>query len=319
MTYSYDFIYDKIKKFKPDNKESTIITYSKNAFNLQKKNIKIDDQISIINFFGENKNKFTTYYKKSSLVSLSIFLQSINASYKKVSNMIWKLSLKLDDEKDEKDEKDKQKMVKREDLINIYNLKLEEVNTYNINNKDKKILNRKEKEILQDYLILSLYLLTEPRRNIYANTKFITYDTFNKLDEENKINNNYLIYKNKNDMKFSFGDYKNVKRIGRVLLSIPDKLKKVIDLWYRFNKDKDNEWLLYNKNGNKLSTNNLSKKLKYLFRKTGKSISSTMLRKIAVSNNKYVKDYYNSKKEVLEMARKMGHSLKTQKKYYYKK
>jgi len=326
---SYDYFFNLIRQYKKNVKNSSIKAYSNNLVKLQKQDFELDNEDSIIDFFENIDEKFkkdndkpiTYYFKKNNLSALSVYLQALGKSTLKIKNMILTLKEEFEviNNENTKSEKDKKNWVSRKELIKIYNDKLKILKSLDIHKKKKKTLDKTEKRILQEYLIMSLYLLIPPRRLVYSNTKFITNDDFNKKTLEDKESNNYLVYTNRNVMFFSLGDWKNSNRVGRVVLDIPLKLRKVINLWYKFNKDRNNDWFLTNQYGKKLSSNNLTKYLNDAFSASGKKISSTLLRKIYISENKNVRKYFNSKKKVEELAFRMGHGVNVQQTTYFKK
>ena len=320
MTISYDELFKIIREFKTEIKDSSVKSYAKTLFLIQKHDFNMKNEDSILEYFNNIKLK-TYYYIKNNLSALSIYLQINNKDTTKIKKKIYNLKMEHDllNSNNVKSSKDKLNWVTKKELLDIYNEKLKVLISLGINKSKKKILTTKEKRILQDYLIMSLYLLIPPRRNLYANTKFITSKLFKDLDSEIKENNNYLVYTNRNKQIFSLGDWKNSKVHGRVIINIPSKLCKIISLWYKYNKDRVNNYLLINLKGNKLTTNNLTKNLVRIFSGTGKSISSTMIRKIMISENDAVKKYNESKNEVKKLANDMGHSVKTQQSTYYKK
>jgi len=292
-------------------------TYTNQLFKLQSLDFDMDNQDSILNFF--NNDDFTYFYKKNNLTSLNVFLQALDKPHDKVKKKMLELK-NIYELNNEKTDKDKKNWVSKKELIDIYNSKLKVLHSLDINKSKKKKLNSKEYKILQDYLIMSLYLLIPPRRNIYSNTIFITNKLYNKLSSDDIENKNYLVYSNRNNMFFSFGDWKNSSIRGTVILKINNKkLKQVIILWYKFNKDRVNKWLLVNTKGDRMTSNTLTKHLNYIFSETGKKISSTIIRKIMVSENENVKKYNEVKDKVKELADNMGHTVNTQQTTYFKK
>jgi hypothetical protein len=172
---------------------------------------------------------------------------------------------------------------------------------------------RRHIELLQKYLVASLYILHPPRRNSYANMKVINSKEFNKLDDGEKDSNNYLVIVSRNHKFFSFGDHKARKSIGTQEIRVDKKLNSILNLYLNFHKG---EYLLQNSRGGKMTTNGLSKFIVKTFEPTGKKISSTMLRHI------YLTDKYGDESAYAEKekdAKAMGHSVGTQQKTYVKK
>lgn len=174
---------------------------------------------------------------------------------------------------------------------------------------------RRHRELIQKYLVASLYLLTPPRRNSYANMKIISNKDFEKLPEKERENNNYLVVVSRNKKFFSFGDYKTKKSHGVQEFPVERKLNTVLNLWLRFN---ESEYLLLNSKGEKMTTNGLTKFLQKTFSPTGKKISSTMIRHI-FATEKQPEGFSEALEKQEKLAKKMGHSLKEQQKTYVKK
>ena len=172
---------------------------------------------------------------------------------------------------------------------------------------------KRHHELIQKYLVASLYLLALPRRNSYANMKIISNTKFNKLTNEEKDKGNYLVVVSRNNKFFSFGDYKTKKKYGVQKIKVDKGLNSVLNLWLNFN---DSENLLLDSRGNKMTTNGLTKFLYKVFAPTGKKISSTMIRHIILTDKYGDESGY---KEKLDTATKMGHSVEEQQKTYVKK
>ena len=175
-------------------------------------------------------------------------------------------------------------------------------------------LNQYFLELLQDYLLASLYLLQPPRRNVYADTKVIKKDTFDELTNEEKNENNYLVIVSRNKKFFHFADYKTKKKYNIQNIPVSKKLNSVLNLWRHYNPE--TKYLLYNTRGEKLTKNSLTKHLQKVFKISGKNnISSSMLRHIYISSEVDKEAYDKIKK----LADKMGHSVNEQQTTYYKK
>tara|TARA_R110000803_G_scaffold101544_1_gene169470 strand:+ start:672 stop:1655 length:984 start_codon:yes stop_codon:yes gene_type:complete len=172
---------------------------------------------------------------------------------------------------------------------------------------------KRHQELIQKYLVASLYLLHPPRRNSYANMKVLTNTEFNKLTDKEKDEGNYLVIVSRNSKFFSFGDYKTKKKYGVQKITIDKSLNSVLNLWLNFN---NTENLLLNSQGGKMTTNGLTKFLYKVFEPTGKKISSTMIRHIVLTDKYGDESGY---KEKLDTATKMGHSVEEQQKTYVKK
>ena len=168
------------------------------------------------------------------------------------------------------------------------------------------------KFLLQDYLLLLFYegKYIPPLRNNYA-TLIITEPKDDLLSSENYLitnngKNEILINQDKVDKKMGSKTYKINKR------SILNKyLNKLINI--RLEEGKD--YLLENTEGNRLSTNGLTKLLQKIFlTHFNKKISSSDLRHIYISN--LSPDLTNKKLD--KIAKDMRHSIQTQQMIYKK-
>ena len=168
------------------------------------------------------------------------------------------------------------------------------------------------KFLLQDYLLLLFYegKYIPPLRNNYA-TLTITEPKDDLLSSENYLitnngKNEILINQDKVDKKMGSKTYKINKS------SILNKyLNKLINI--RLEEGKD--YLLENTDGNRLSTNGLTKLLQKIFlTHFNKKISSSDLRHIYISN--LSPDLTNKKLD--KIAKDMRHSIQTQQMIYKK-
>ena len=135
-------------------------------------------------------------------------------------------------------------------------------------NQNKK--RNKEMQIIQKLAISLLYTELEPRRTEYAGhtvdeivitdnvkdiitktygTKWVTWNEFDTLHDEEKNNNNYLITKFKNDfdisniptlndiesMYFSLAKWKMSHKYGIQNIKLNDKLTRIFLLWRKWN------------------------------------------------------------------------------------
>jgi len=170
----------------------------------------------------------------------------------------------------------------------------------------KTTLSKKEMNLLQKHLILSLYIDIPPIRNDFGDMRVVTTKEFNKKKESEKKTNNWLI-KNGNNMKFIFYDYKTHKTYGEKTIEIPKKLKRIIKKMLEYN---NSGYLLIKQNGTPLNSNGITRELNSIFSKYGKKIGSTMLRHIYLSN-----EFAPLLKKQHKIADAMFHSTDLQQKY----
>jgi len=180
------------------------------------------------------------------------------------------------------------------------------------NLKNKETLTGKEKELLMVYTIFS-FLVKYPLRNDLAGMKYISKTNYNKLTEDNKKENNYLV-KNKNKLMMILNQYKTSKKYGEKIIELNPEISKVLRMYIKLTDKKVGEVLFTNSKGNPITRNGISQLLlktskKYL----DKNISTTMMRKIVVSDK-----FADIKEEQKELADVMGHDVGTQNLVYVK-
>jgi integrase len=160
-------------------------------------------------------------------------------------------------------------------------------------------------DLLQQYLVLSLYTMQAPRRNEYATMKIINKKEYLDLDKEDLKKNNYLVNLSKTNKLFSYGSDKVKSKIegGSNTVNITKELNTVLNLWLHFNKS-DN-LLVTQQGGMGMTKNQLTLLLNRIFKP--KMISTSMLRKIYLTNMFGDEAERNSKKE--KIAEEMNHSI----------
>jgi len=123
-----------------------------------------------------------------------------------------------------------------------------------------------------EYLILSLYVLTPPRRS----KDYYLMKVVPEHDESMDKAFNYLDWKEK---KFIFNNYKTQGAYGAQTLDIPPELWDVLSQFKL--KKKFEPFFLLNKEGKQLAENGITRILNKSF---GKNISSSMLRNIYLTD-----------------------------------
>ena len=287
-----NFFKDILKKeisneFQPEifiNFQPKILLYIKNndKFSLEIKRGFISTIIFIINGLSRKEIIYTTYLNELNKYKKEIF--DVKKTQKKTVS-------------------ESNNWVEQSEVIDAYN---KYKNLYS-NLLDKKILNENEYNNLQNYIIISLFRLNSPRRlNDYITMKYFNFD---------KEKDNYVDLKRK---QFVFNDYKTNKFFKQNKVEINDELLDILTKFIKIKKSKKNkfnkELLLENQNSEMIKQSSLAIRFKTIFN-TDKNISTTLLRKIFVSNF-YKDDIKNKDIEILE--NDMAHSNKTQKLFYTK-
>tara|TARA_R110002110_G_scaffold60491_1_gene170271 strand:- start:2347 stop:3285 length:939 start_codon:yes stop_codon:yes gene_type:complete len=172
--------------------------------------------------------------------------------------------------------------------------------------KKKARLTKKDISILRAYVVFSM-LKRLPTRNDMANMLYISQTSYKNLTNEEKESDNYLVDERGN-MKFIYNMYKTSKKYGENVIPAPADLKPIMRMYLKMMDYKHGDNIL------PMTRNALSQLLlKQSFRLIGKKISSTMMRKI------YLSDKYAGMKEEMEKdAKIMGHDKATAQAVYVK-
>jgi len=167
----------------------------------------------------------------------------------------------------------------------------------------KKVTNKIEFTTLLQYLVLSLYSLISPRRNLDFALMKVSSDMRNKEF-------NYLDLPNK---RFVFNRYKTAGTYHEVAVDIPDDLMVVIKLYLRSHpfivKTKNKSFnfsFLINFDG--VSIDNSDKMTKLINKIFGRKISSSMLRNIFLSD-KYSTVLKELKSDTADMGTSVGTAM----------
>ena len=166
--------------------------------------------------------------------------------------------------------------------------------------KSKDDITKKEMQLLQAFVLFNIYARM-PFRNDVAGMEAIQKRAYNKLSEEDKKVKNFLVVE-KNGLFFVLNQFKTQAKYKSLNLPIEDPtLKKILRYYLKMN---GMGVLFKTSTGKALTRIELSKVLlKYSQKYMGKSISTTLLRKI------YLSSKYGNMKEELEKDNKvMGHS-----------
>jgi len=172
---------------------------------------------------------------------------------------------------------------------------------------DETNLTKKEKQLLQAYVLFSIYARMPLRNEVGGGMRSITGGKFNKLSQKEKTENNFLIV-GRDRMYFLLNDYKTSKNYGALDLEIKDKeLKIILKNWIKV----QGYGSLFRTSTEKPITRiELSKIfLKYSEKYLDKKISTNLLRKIYLSSKYAVEDGLQDQLKNLEADNQvMGHS-----------
>ncbi len=319
---------EKLKELRPNVKDSTIRSYAKQLKKVNNgkdvSNFKfLNNTSDILSRLAQKKEDGSFKYSPS---AQKLMLASILVALKKDEKMskAYDIYLKKAQEmskayynglaENRKTQRQSDNWVSIADLMKVVNDLVKKVRRRKIARKPTSELTSGDKQLLQDYLIASLYTLHNPRRNVYADTRVISEKDFQELSGKERDSNNYLVVQSRNKKYFSLADYKTRRSHGVQKIPLVSKLNTVVNIWRKHNPD--SEWLLHSRNGSKLTKNRLTKEIQRIFSATGKrNIGSTQLRHIFISEKTDNKAFQQMQK----MAEEMGHSVQEQQQTYYKK
>lgn len=291
-----------LKDNRPKISDSSIRTYSSIVSNLYRY-IHEDLHKSLdgaLEFFEKNPKKVLEFLKDkegskrktilAALVVLTGHKENVSEQYRKT--MLDDAHKYNDDEKDqEKTETQKKNWISQDELKKIYDTLAKDTKTL----LTKESLSPSEFQRLQNYVILSLYILQPPRR-------LMDY-TEMKLSEIDKEKDNYIDKKT-----LVFSKYKTSKFTGTEKIDLNPKLKYILDKWKKHN---SYEYLLVGTNNKKLTSSQLQQRLNTIL---GRQASVNILR------HSFLSDKYKDIdiRDMEKTATAMGHS-KEQAMLYAKK
>jgi len=312
--------YEAIKKARPNLKDSSINIYIRNLNKLKK-------------IFNENDYKFLENYEDVEKILEDLSYLTVRNYYNAIIVLITALN-GFDDElvdqytvmRDELNEKynkqntesnkisskQEQNFITYNEVVDMLNKMADDLRILKI--KQKKDIGVKERTLLQIFVIFNIYLHI-PLRNDVVDLIKITKRDFNKLTDDNKKENNYIVFEN-NNMFFSIGKYKTDKTYSTKIIEIPKELQKVIRFWKRISIFNDSEYLFLSATGKKLTRNELSQlmiRFSKLYLNDKAQLSTTMMAKITMSHH-----LGELKKKQEEMSKQRGTSISTINNIYIK-
>lgn len=151
-----------------------------------------------------------------------------------------------------------------------------------------------DRKVMENYMILALYVLQPPRRNDWY------YTVIGKGDDEKKN------YADLNEGKYYFNNFKTAKS-GKEVIDIPDDILPVLKSYVKHMNLDSGDYLLFPDDETRTNSNRMTKSLNSIL---GKKVGASMLRHIYLSNK-----YGKVLNEQEEDANFMAHSVGTAKTY----
>jgi hypothetical protein len=236
--------------------------------------------------------------QKSFLIVVSSVLadkpeyDEVHKQYKKV---LMEYNVLQKEQKNVSSDNQKEEWISKEELMGIYE-KLKSELTF----AKRKIWSSEDFVKFRDFLILSLYLLQEPRRN----KDYFFMKVGKKADDKS----NWLLMK---ELQFVFNDYKTASKYGKQTIDIGEELYKILKVYlahHPLKKEKSFN-LLVNTDGTPLKNSNFITLT--LNRLLGRKIGVSMLRNMFLTD-KFKGGVIEQQKlmeDIKDTAEKMGTSL----------
>lgn len=306
-----------ISDARPNIKESSLKMYIQN---LKKLLGDSKDHKPLLDFeeIKERLKDKTDNTKRNYYNSIIIFLQAKKAPSKilrKYESERDELNERYDtiQSKGELTEKDKQNFVELKELKDMLNKMKKEITLKKLHKKPLEKFSKEDKDLYDGYFLFSSYLAL-PLRNDLADVEIITKNQYNQMDDEDKQNKNFLVLQNGKGKTYflSLNNYKTNKKYKEKIIQIPKELMYTYRQYVA--KQRPFKYLITTRKGQKVSRNYFTQFLQKISKKyLGKSISTTLLRKIILSDK-----FAEVNKEKEELSHITGHSVSTMDKVYIK-
>jgi len=309
-----------IKESRPTLKTNTVKQYVINLEKLQK--LFDTDNYNFLKNPEEVMEKIKDLHylsQRNKLNAIVVLLSAINNKGDQ-DELIEKYGKKRDELNDKYSEEQKSGVISdkqspnfttTEEIFKMINQMGEDLKPLKKKNKDE--ITKKEKQLLQAYVLFNIYARMPFRNDLGNGASAINQAAYKKLSEEDKKNNNYLVVPSKGNIYWVMNKYKTSKKYEQLNLPIEDNdLRKILRYYLKIN---GMGVLFKTSTGKPITKIELSKILiKYSKKYLNKSISSTLLRKI------YLSSKYSKVKDKMEKdATMMGNSVAVQQNVYVKK
>jgi hypothetical protein len=275
------------------------------TFKLYKHNLeKLNDgnEIKNINFLKSKSTvlgkleKYSPNTRRNFIIAIVSILKLL-PKQEKLYNEYYDLLKEMNNEgreNPEKSEKQKENWMSQDEVMEVYKKLEEETAPLFLK---KKLADSEYSKVL-DFVLLSLYVLQQPRRNADYQKMMVVKKWDDKMSQEN----NYLdLAKN----QFVFCNYKTQKTYHTKTEDIPEPLKEIIIKYLKIHplrKEKAPYCFLSKSDGTCLKNiNDITKRLNHIF---GKKVGASLLRNIFATDK-----FSKVKKELEETADAMGTSV----------
>jgi integrase len=314
-------VFDSIKAQRPKLKDNSIKMYELLLTKLQAM-FSVEKGYDFLKDVDKVKEKLSAYHytsQRNYYNAIAVLLMALN-SEKEYDELIEEyLNLreelnqkyKSDNESGVISEKQQNNFVPYEDIKKMIKNMDAEIKFKKL--KKKELLSIQDRELMMAWSIFNT-LIRMASRNDMAGQKLITKTMYNKLSEEDKKNNNYLL-KEKTGMTMIVNQYKTSAKYGEKRIEVPKDLVKIFNVYIKVMGIKAGDVLYTNSKGTPLNRNQISQLLlKYSQKYLGKNISTNMMRKIVATH-----EVGEQSQKMKDLADKMGHSVAVQQLVYVKK
>ena len=307
-----------IQTYRPNLKENSLKQY---VFHLTKlKSLFEDNNFNFLNqpesVMDKIKNNAYTS-KRNTLNSIIVILRSVNETDELIDKYVVKrdeFNNKYSDEQTKGVISDKQKdnFIGVEEFTSMLKQMACDIKHSKLKTKGSEKLSSNERELLMVYTMFSI-LIEYPTRNDMAGMMYISKSMYNKLTEDDKKENNYIVT-DRNSLMMILNVYKTSAKYGEKKIIISKPVEKIIRMYIKSTGINIGDTLFVKRDGEPLTRNGVSKVLIKMSQKyIKKSISTTMIRKIVVSHK-----FAKLKEEQQDMAYIMCHDVNTQNAVYVK-
>lgn len=302
---------EEIQKSRPNLKTNTIKQYVINLNKLKK--LFDTDNYDFLKDTDEVMDKISDLHylsQRNMLNAIIVLLMALNKD-EKYDDLLEKYGKIRDDMNDKYSDEQKSGVISdkqsknfatTEEVFEMINKMAEDLKP--IKKKTKDNITKKEMQLLQAYTLFNIYARM-PFRNDVAGMSAINQAAYNKLSNEEKKENNYLVVPSKGNIYFVLNKYKTSKKYEELDLPIEDpNLRKILRYFIKMN---GMGVLFKTSTGKPLTRIELSKVLlKFSKAYMGKSISTTLLRKSYLSGK-----YSKVKDEMKKDSKILGHDVAT--------
>ena len=313
-----------ILKARPNLKPRSIDQYVSQLYRLQKM-FGVEAGDKDFNFLGDfdkvkkGLSEFNYLSQRNFVNAIIVLLMALNIDKKLIDQYV-KLRDKFNDEYNESNltgvisDKQEPNFTTSEEIFRMLDMMKDD-----LKDADETNLTKKEKQLLQAYVLFSIYARMPLRNEVGGGMKSIPRSDFPMLSQKEKTENNFLIV-GRDRMYFLLNDYKTNKNYGALEIDIKDKeLKSILKNWIY--KVQGYGTLFKTSTGKPITRIELSKIfLKYSEKYLNKKISTNLLRKIYLSSKYAVEDGLQDQLKNLEADNQvMGHSKDVALNVYIKK